>query len=113
MEAHLLGERVGLPALHPRGRNGNPVDRAGFDWYIAPHFIKAFPAKHLAGARDMTGVRELMCVAVLVEAVLVFHKRRACDAEPRIGTEFLQQELKVVRAESDVGIQIADEIPRS
>ena len=113
MKANLFRERARLPAFHSRSGNRNPINCPSFYRHVTTDLFKAFPAKHLAGARDMTGVRELMCVAVLVEAVLVFHKRRACDAEPRIGSEFLQQELKIVRAESDVGIQIADEIPRS
>ena len=35
MEANFLGERASFPAVHPRGRDRDPVDRSAFDGLIA------------------------------------------------------------------------------
>jgi hypothetical protein len=112
MKADLFRERARFPAFHPRSGHSNPVNRAGLDRAVTANFLEAFSAENLTRTGDVTGISELMRIAVLVESVMVFHKRRASDAELGITTESLQQEFEVVRPESNVGIQIGDEGPR-
>ena len=83
MEADFLREGVRLPAFHARGGDGDPVNRADFYRDIAADFLKAFFAKHLTGTGDVGGIGELMRVAVVIEPLVVFHKRCARNTEFR------------------------------
>ena len=88
MKANFLRERARLPAFHSRSGDGDPINRADFYRDVAADFFKAFFAKHLAGAGDVCGIGELMRVAVVIKPLVVFHKRRAHDAELRGKLEF-------------------------
>src|SRR5215471_17204785 len=111
MKAHLFGKCAGFPAFHPRGRYRNPVNRTGLHRGVTAYYFETFSAKHLAGAGDVSEIRKLMRITVLVNPVVIFDKRRACYSQVRIGAEFLQQELEVIGTEGDIGIEIADEVP--
>ena len=88
MKANLFREGARLPAFHSRSSNRNPINCPSFYRHVTTDLFKAFPAKHLTGAGNVGGIGELMRKAVLVKPIMIFHKRRAHDAELREKLEF-------------------------
>src|SRR5262245_16130139 len=50
VEASLLQERPRLPAFHPSGCDGNPINPPAFDRSVTTDFFEASAPEHLAGA---------------------------------------------------------------
>src|ERR1700693_5646812 len=108
MEA-LVGKRRDLPASHPGGHHGNPVDTTSRIGNVATDLAEAVVAEQLTRAGHV--VLAFKAVSRRIVAALL-REGRARDAESRIALEFLEEKLHVARVEGYVGIQIAEDLER-
>ena len=56
VNAHLIGERSGLPSLHPCGNDRDVVDAAAFNWRIPADRFVALAPEELAASPDIFDV---------------------------------------------------------
>src|SRR5262245_59160685 len=102
MEANLFRKRPCLPALHPRGDDGDVIDTTGLHRNISTNGIKTRAAKQLA------------CTGYVFDAdePIVVHRSilewSAHETEPRIPNQSAQKKCKIVRVERDVRVHAAD-----
>ena len=107
MEAGSLGERAGLPPLHPRCGHRHPVDATTLHGDVSADLGEAIATKELAGTGDVLDVREPV---VVVGAA--FDKRRSGHAQARVVCELLHQESKVVGPEGNIRVEVTDHVER-
>src|SRR4029077_15161251 len=89
------------PALHARCRDGDPIDAATFDGYITADLFKALATKNLAGTRDM-----LRAGKAVIVGDSIFDKRGASNPKPRIGSQIVEQEFKIVGTKRNICIEV-------
>src|SRR5215510_9460838 len=108
--ADLFNKRAGLPAPHPCGGHGDPIDRAALDRDIATDGLEAPATKNLASARYMIEIRPGVGVSVLIWLVDIFYEGRAGHTQLCVLRKPSEQELEVVRGERNVCVQIPDQV---
>src|ERR1041385_21330 len=110
VEANLISEGTGGPAIHPRRRHRNPVNRAAFNRFVPADLCKTGPPEELACSRDMFELHKPMRISVLVWLLVIFQKRSPGHTQGGINRKFAEKKFKVIPAESDIGIQIANDV---
>src|SRR5712691_5562272 len=110
VKAGFFEKGPGLPALHPRGGDCDPIDCSAFNRDVAANLFKALPAKKLAGAGDVLELSETVGVSVAMLLAGIFDKGSAGNAEPRVSDKPGQKKLDVIGIEGDVGVEIADDV---
>ncbi len=105
MQANLVGERSGLPAVQARRKDSNMVNAATFQRHVATDGFKAVAPKELTASPDILDVCE--AIVVLKSS---FSKRCARYTEVCCRRHLSQKKLEMLGLERDVCIQITDDI---
>src|SRR5687767_8643306 len=106
MEEELLAERPGLPAVHPRGGDRNPVHPSRRVGNVTAHFLETCPPEQLTPAGHV--VFTLETVAARVISGLAKHRSR--HAEFRRCLEATGKEFEVIRLEREIRVEISDDV---
>src|SRR3972149_2063994 len=106
MDAGLFGKRSRLPAFHSCRGHGDPVYASAANGDIAANILEALSPEQLAGSRHMFDIG----VAIVVHLRRSLDKGGACNPQIRELTEPGQEEIEVVGGETDVRIEISDDV---
>src|SRR5581483_3253162 len=102
MQADLLSKCPRLPALAPRRKSRNRVDRSTLRQHVAADLFPALPPEYLARAGDVIGAHETV-VVYLVCNILI---RGSHNAQARIRRDFAQQKFEVIRLKRNIAVEI-------
>jgi len=105
MEAVSFFEPLRLPTLGLCGQYCNEIDAPHLNWRIATDLLPAAATEELAGAGHVVGALES-----LVLFLVVLEIGRSRDTQLWIIRELAYQKLQVVAFESNIRIQVSDDL---
>jgi hypothetical protein len=106
MHEQFCGKASRSPALHARGDNCYRILAAGTKGEITSDALEASPSEDLKATRHMMLVDELM----VINQPRVLRESGSHNSEMRILSESFQEKDHVVHFESDVRIQVANDL---
>jgi hypothetical protein len=107
VEERLLAKRSCFPTQHPGSRNRDPVNASGPVGEISAYIRETLTPKQLALACNVELAFETIGFRVVAT---FFAEDRSGDAQSRILSELIQEKLKVIRVQRNVGVQIANDL---
>src|SRR6266513_1548987 len=101
MPKHALRKAARLPSFHSRFRYGHQINSTTLGWQIAADLFIALATEQLNLPRYVLDTGEAIIVLLRV-----LNKRSPTNAQFWIGSEFANQEFKIVRLERHIRIQV-------